>query len=177
MAGNLYSWEKTSWTKYHVYCTMTDWFRWDPSHQSRYLIAKARLEDEAPGTFLSLFMWGSIFAHLFNHSQQKKRSFSTWGIQKFCKQICLSWCRFKISYWFMQSIFFFKFLPCVYQCTHSLYANIFSVYMREHSIFRENPALHKLFLKKWAKSSHALGKLNLFFFPFKISHRMIKFYA
>lgn len=47
----------------------------------------------------------------------------------------------------MQSIFF-KFLPCVYQCIYSLYANIiFNVYMGEHSIFREKPALHKLFLR------------------------------
>lgn len=65
----------------------------------------------------------------------------------------------------MQSIFF-KFLPCVYQCIHSLYANIiFNVYMGEHSIFREKPALHKLFLRttEEQRNTHALGKLNLFF--------------
>lgn len=67
----------------------------------------------------------------------------------------------------MQSIFF-NFLPCVYQCIHSLYANIiFNVYMGEHGIFRENPALHKLFLRTTEqRSSHALGKRNLFFFFF-----------
>ena len=64
----------------------------------------------------------------------------------------------------MQSIFF-NFLPCVYQCIHSLFANIISnVYMGEHGIFRENPALHKLFLRTKQRSSHALGKRNLFFF-------------
>lgn len=69
----------------------------------------------------------------------------------------------------MQSIFF-NFLPCVYQCIHSLYANIiFNVYMGEHGIFRENPALHKLFLRTTKqRSSHALGKRNLFFFKFPI---------
>ena len=71
----------------------------------------------------------------------------------------------------MQSIFF-NFLPCVYQCIPSLYANIiFNVYMGEHSIFRENPALHKLFLRTTEqRSSHALGKWNLFFL---ISYRML----
>ena len=72
----------------------------------------------------------------------------------------------------MQSIFF-NFLPCVYQCIHSLYANIiFNVYMGEHGIFRENPALHKLFLRTTEqRSSHALGKRNLFFsFKFPIEY-------
>lgn len=68
----------------------------------------------------------------------------------------------------MQSIFF-KFLPCVYQCIYSLYANIiFNVYTGEHSIFREKPALHKLFLRTEQWSTHALRKLHLFF-SFKIS--------
>ena len=72
----------------------------------------------------------------------------------------------------MQSIFF-NFLPCVYQCIPSLYANIiFNVYMGEHGIFRENPALHKLFLRTTEqRSSHALGKWYLFFFL--ISYRML----
>lgn len=58
----------------------------------------------------------------------------------------------------MQSIFF-NFLPCVYQCIHSLYANtIFNVYTGENSKFRKKAALHKLFLRTpEQRSSRALS--------------------
>lgn len=58
----------------------------------------------------------------------------------------------------MQSIFL-KFLPCVYQGIHTLYANIFNACMGTHSIFREKAVLHKLFLRATKqRNSHALGK-------------------
>lgn len=52
-----------SWAKDHVYRSVTHRLRQVPSRSpSRYLIAKARLEDRDPGPPLSLFVWGSIFA-------------------------------------------------------------------------------------------------------------------
>lgn len=58
----------------------------------------------------------------------------------------------------MQSIFL-KFLPCVYQGIHTLYANISNACMGTHSVFREKPVLHKLFLRATKqRNSHALGK-------------------
>ena len=46
-----------SWAKDHVYRSVTDRLRRAPSRSpSRYLIAKARLEDQDPGPRLSLFV-------------------------------------------------------------------------------------------------------------------------
>lgn len=167
MAGDLYSWEKClgQHTKYHVYCSMTATLAGPcRSLPHAWWVFNRKGRVRMPSSWIFPFfvcVRGILYTpqsiNIFQKHRQQERSFIP---EEFinCKQICLSWYIFKISYWFMQSIFL-KFLPCVYQGIHTLYANISNACMGTHSVFREKPVLHKLFLRATKqRNSHALGK-------------------